>query len=156
MLFDANIRGAVFSECGKHRLRLWRIWDERLPFAMCIGLNPSTANAETDDATIRRLCGVNGILSNNGFGGLYMLNLFTFITPYPKELKEKNVVPDGYYHLNQCSKVIFCWGNFKEATERASEVIKLFTNPYCFGKNANGTPKHPLYLKSDTKIIPFN
>ena len=152
-------KGAKFSDCGKHRLMLWRIWDDTKRIAMCIGLNPSTANTDTDDATIRRLCGSNGLLANNGFGGLYMLNLFTFITPYPKELTEKNVVSDEYYRhvLNDnCHTVIFCWGNFKEATERSNEVIKLFPDAYCFGKNENGTPKHPLYLKSDTIIQPFN
>lgn len=31
--------GAEFSECGKYRYKLWRIWDDKLPLAMCIGLN---------------------------------------------------------------------------------------------------------------------
>ena len=54
-LFDDNKKGADFSNNGKHRYRLWRIWDETKPYALCIGLNPSTANSEKNDPTINIL-----------------------------------------------------------------------------------------------------
>lgn len=44
-----NTSGAEFSKCGKYRYKLWRIWDNTKPLAMCIGLNPSTANAYDND-----------------------------------------------------------------------------------------------------------
>lgn len=56
---------------------------------------------------------------------------------------------------SDCADIIFCWGNFK-VNGRDKDVIKMFPNAPCFGKNANGSPKHPLYLKSDTKLHSFN
>ncbi len=70
------IRLAKFSDCGQYRYWLLRAWDESKPEAMCIGLNPSTANSEKDDATIRILCDAMGQL---GFGGFYMCNLYALI-----------------------------------------------------------------------------
>ena len=35
---------AKFSACRKYRYALWRTWDESKPYAMIIGLNPSTAD----------------------------------------------------------------------------------------------------------------
>ena len=74
-LFDNN-SGAEFSQCGKYRYKLWRIWNPEMPLAMCIGLNPSTANAEKDDHTIRIL---RDVLRQIGFGGFYMMNLFDWV-----------------------------------------------------------------------------
>ena len=54
-LFDNNDSGAEFSKCGKYRYKLWRIWDRKLKLAMCIGLNPSKANSNKNDATINIL-----------------------------------------------------------------------------------------------------
>ena len=45
---------AIFSECRKYRYALCRIWDDSKPYAMFIGLNPSTADETEDDPTIRR------------------------------------------------------------------------------------------------------
>ena len=75
--------GADFSECGLYRYKLWRIWDESLPLAMCIGLNPSTANAVKTDPTITNLTKMLKLL---GYGGLYMMNLSAFISPKPADL----------------------------------------------------------------------
>lgn len=147
-------RSVEFSPCGKYRYQLNVIWDESLPAAMCIGLNPSTANATMNDPTITKLL---TILDNNKFGGLYMTNLFGLISPYPEDLrscpdpvKDNDVWLDRTAHL--CVYKIFCWGNFKQAEYRAKAIKNRFPGAFCFGKNSNGSPKHPLYLKSNTLI----
>jgi hypothetical protein len=154
-LFEDNMNGALFSECGKHRYRLWRIWDDSKPKVMFIGLNPSTANASTDDATIRT---VKGFAKRWGFGGVYMLNLFPFITPYPNELQLTGM-DDNDRHLIECSQicstVVFAWGSFPVARDRAAQVSSMFENPMALKVNANGTPHHPLYLPLTTELVPF-
>jgi len=145
-LFEDN--GAGFSDDRKYRYVLWRKWDKSKPMLMFIGLNPSTANEDRDDPTIRR---VVGLAKTWGYGGVYMLNLFTYVTAYPAEL-QKSDDPQKYsdYYLikysDESDMIVFAWGNFPEAQERAKAVISLFPNGRCLGKNANGSPKHPLYF----------
>src|SRR5688500_9378076 len=71
------IKGADFSKCRNYRYCLYRFWDFSKPKVMCIGLNPSTANGETDDPTIRDL---TRITQHLGYGGFYMMNLFAFVS----------------------------------------------------------------------------
>lgn len=147
-LFQQSPSGATFSECGKYRYKLWRIWNDLYPKAMCIGLNPSTANADKNDPTITNL---RSILSKLGFGGFYMVNLFGYISSHPEDLLKVDD-PVGYHDQylkaiqTQCAVTIFCWGNFKQAEDRVREIVKLFPNAKCFGYNTNGTPYHPLAL----------
>jgi hypothetical protein len=154
-------KGAEFSECGKYRYCLRRIWDTNLPFAMCIGLNPSTANSKDDDATIRNLC---DLLSKSGYGGLFMMNLFAFISSNPDDLRS---CPDPlrdndiWIHAmsSRCDDVIFCWGAFKQADYRAKKLISKFPEALCFGKTVSGKPMHPLaatvWQKSKCKLQKF-
>lgn len=162
-LFGDNRKGAEFSECGNYRYKLWRIWDNTKPLAMCIGLNPSTANSEKDDATIHIL---NNSLYKLGYGGFYMMNLFSFISPTPKDLLTcHDPIADTYGKLVEvgqlCNDIIFCWGTFPMATERAKLVLPDFKNPLCFGINKNGTPFHPramVYIKGaleNPKLSPY-
>jgi hypothetical protein len=46
---------AEISSNKRYRYVLTRIWNGALPTLLFIGLNPSTADAQEDDATIRRL-----------------------------------------------------------------------------------------------------
>lgn len=141
-------KAAIFSDCKKYRYVLTRIWDESKPKAMCVGLNPSTANAESDDPTINNLI---RILSHLSFGGLYMTNLFALVTSDPEKLREcvdpvcgnDEVLKHTYENSNA---IIFCWGAFPMAAYRARKIAPMFPNALCFGKNKNGTPMHPLAL----------
>ncbi len=155
-LFNENMNGAEFSECGKYRYALWRIWDDNKPFVMFIGLNPSTANESLDDPTIRR---VKKFAFDWGYGGVYMMNLFAFVTPYPNELKEcKNPLGDNDEWIEKialkCEKIIFAWGSFPEAEERAKNIMKKFEG-YALLINNNGSPRHPLYVPKNIKLIPM-
>lgn len=146
-LFDDN-SGAEFSPCWKYRYKLWRIWDPDLPKAMCIGLNPSTANANKNDATINNLI---GILTKLGYGGFYMMNLFAWISPNPDDLLTcADPLGENENKLKEvealCNDVIFCWGTFPQAEERRREVAAQYPNAKCFGFNKNGTPFHPRAL----------
>jgi hypothetical protein len=139
-------KSAEFSECGKYRYCLRRIWDTDLPFAMCIGLNPSTANSEEDDTTITNLC---ALLSKSGYGGLFMMNLFALISSNPDDLRAcpdplKDNDPWLAAMASRCDDVIFCWGAFKQAEYRAKKLIKMFPMALCLGKTAKGHPIHPL------------
>lgn len=139
-------KGAEFSECGKYRYCLRRVWDTNLPFVMCIGLNPSTANHEDDDPTIRNLV---ELLNKSGYGGLFMMNLFALISSNPNDLREcPDPIKDNDIWLHsmasRCDDVIFCWGAFKQADYRAKKIIQKFPVALCFGKTATGKPIHPL------------
>lgn len=153
-------KGAKFSDCGNYRYQLWRIWDESRPLVQLIGLNPSTANAETDDPTIRR---ITTLVAQNGYGGFYMTNIFAFISSNPDALLEVDD-PQGDNDLwlkatrVLVKDIVLCYGSFKQVEYLVQPQFhhKLFEGALCFGKNKNGSPKHPLYLKSNTKFIPFN
>lgn len=148
---------AFFSACGKYRYQLYRIWDEAKPLAMCIGLNPSTANSEDNDPTITRLI---GMLTDNGYGGFHMMNLYGLISPNPEDLTN-HFNPAGennkwLFNVRQlCQDVIFCWGNFRQAQYHGSKAAIKYPEGLCFGKNKNGSPKHPLYLPKTSKLIKF-
>lgn len=75
--------GAEISSCGLYRYVLWRRWDKSKPRLVYIMLNPSTADASSDDATIRVCC---GRARRMGFGGIRVLNLFAFRATKPADL----------------------------------------------------------------------
>lgn len=151
-----NNSTATFSSDHTHRFTLCRFYDYTLPYIQFIGLNPSTANETKNDPTITRLCKFSQRL---GYGGFYMTNLFTFVSADPKKLEHQLEMRDRYNYwlldaAIKCKTKVFCWGAFK-TYGRAEEVIQLFPDAMCFGKNADGSPKHPLYLKSNTELIKF-
>lgn len=149
--------GAHFGAGKVDRFVLWRIWDNDLPKIMFIGLNPSTANADKDDPTIRR---VKSFAQGFGFGGVYMLNLFPFVTAYPEFLVSKGIDHDRNDEFlkalaNQSKDIVFAWGNFKVAQYQAKRVAKMFPNALCLGHNRNGSPKHPLYVPGNVDLIKY-
>ena len=68
-------RSAKISSCGLYRYDLWRVWDSQKENVCFIGLNPSTADENKDDPTIRRCM---AFAMAWGYGSLCMLNLFAF------------------------------------------------------------------------------
>lgn len=149
-------KGAVFSSCGKHRLMLHRTWDTSKPTVMFIGLNPSTADSDRDDPTIRR---VRSMAKSWGFGSVVMMNLFTYISTDPKKL---NIKDGNIFESNEILKdtgasvdtIVFAWGNFK-VMGRDVEVMRMFPNAKALHLNKNGSPKHPLYVRSDVQLISY-
>lgn len=145
--------GAQFSEDGKYRFSLWRIWDDTKPLVMFIGLNPSTANQTEDDPTIRR---VKRFAKDWGYGGVFMMNCFAFVSTDPKLLEHGLYDQRNNSYLEatafKCKEVIFAWGNFDivRTSGRFKELVQMFPDAKVLQKNKNGSPKHPLYIKADT------
>jgi hypothetical protein len=147
-------RSADISNDKKDRFSLSRIWDSKKPKALYIMLNPSYADDESDDPTIRRLIFFSKKFK---FGGFYVTNLFTQITPYPKELNmDNNSKNKNLKIISELIKksylIVYACGNL---VSEPMQLRKLIESPLCFGINKNGTPKHPLYLRSDTKLQDF-
>lgn len=147
--------GACFSECHNYRYYLWRIWDETISKVMFIGLNPSTASETNDDPTIKR---VIHFAKGWGFGGIYMLNLFPFISTDPKYLQmTKTDINEKYLKeiSAKCERIVFAWGTFKEAKTMSNNIIKMFPEAYALKINNDGSPRHPLYVKGNIELIRY-
>jgi hypothetical protein len=119
-LFDS--RDAVLSDDGRYRYRLSRRWTEG-PTLHWVMLNPSTADADKDDPTIRRCV---GFATHNGFGSISVCNLFALRATNPRELipacsaavgpandKFIQEIPSG-------STVVAAWGAFLTTTSGAA------------------------------------
>lgn len=151
-------KSAIFSPCGKYRYELDRIWDICLPVAMCVGLNPSTANHEQDDPTIRK---ITDILKYYGYGGFVMTNLYGIISSTTDKLySTPDPLKDNDDHLLQvatfASEVFYCWGTFPKLEARIKVVRQIVKaagkKEMCFGKTKHGLPVHPaFYVRRGTK-----
>src|SRR5947209_3183504 len=75
---------AYISPDGQYRYWLIRKWDKLLPVIAVIGVNPSTADATANDATIRKDIGFARRL---GYGGVLKLNVAAFRARDPKVCK---------------------------------------------------------------------
>lgn len=150
--------GAQFSSCRTYRYALWRTWDKSCGHAMFVGLNPSTADETVDDPTIRRCV---GFARSWGYGGIYMLNLFAFRATDPKVMKaasdpigpENNEILIMYSH--SAGIVVAAWGVHGRHMERDGWACDWLPQLHHLGLTKDMHPRHPLYLKGDTKPTPW-
>ncbi len=158
-------RGATISECGKYRYNLWRLWDAERPIMVFVMLNPSTADGEQDDPTIRRCI---GFARRDGYGGIVVRNVFAFRATNKQELL-KQTDPCGpendewllsARNVSLLTRLVVAWGNpfggkHLSTGFKSASCICVCQGAYCLGTTAGGHPKHPLYLASDTPLIPW-
>jgi len=151
-------KGAIFSADRKYRYALWRVWNPNKSLLLGIGLNPSKADSIIDDPTITRLMRRSGYL---GFGGFLMANLYAYVSTVPRVLLEDGdhvgELTDYYLQklITLSERQLCCWGSFKPVINRAPQVYKMLSNPYCLSINSDGQPKHPLYVGYDTEMVPY-
>lgn len=153
---------AVLSGDRIYRYVLNRRWGTRGPVMAWIGLNPSTADHQDDDPTIRRMC---GLARREDCRGICVLNLFALRSPDPAVLA-RHPDPAGPGNdrwlaglADADGPVIAAWGAFSMARVRAAEVTAMLTAAgvtlECFGTTRAGWPRHPLYLRADAPLRPF-
>ena len=156
-------RDAVLSDCGTYRYLLRRTWDHKLPRLLYCMLNPSTADAEVDDATIRSCI---RLAKGLNYGSFEVVNLFAFRATDPDALlkAEDPVGPRNDITIEaaigRCDLAVCAWGAHPFADRRATDVRNELRSRrpaiFCFGKTKAGSPKHPLYIKSGTPLEVFH
>jgi hypothetical protein len=153
--------GAVFDESGRYRYTLWRAWSNDYPRIVFVLLNPSTADEWRNDPTIWRCVGFARAWR---FGSVEVVNLFAYRATDARELLK---VDDPVGEKNErfliqaverCSIVVVGWGNNGALLGRDRQVMRLLAgrrDVYCLGMTKSEHPRHPLYVRGDTKLVSF-
>ena len=149
---------AVISDCGNYRYVLERDKGKKpLVFMM---LNPSTADANVDDPTIRRC---RRFASDNGYSGIVVVNLFAFRATKPKDLfaAKDPIGPMNELYISEKTiqqDVCCAWGaNAPSDRVQAVKSVLAYTeaNTLCLGITKSGAPRHPLYVKASQKLVSY-
>ena len=159
-LYDENRKTYRYCLLGKGKNPL-----------IVLGLNPSTADNKNPDPTMRR---VIGFMESNGFDGFLMINLYPLRTPSPKILKEKGFDEkihklnlhkiESYLSKIENPSILLAFGSkiqeikfLKKCLSEIVDVCKKYNPKWkCLKTTKEGHTCHPLYLKSDLKLKPFD
>ncbi len=160
---------AIFSPCRTWRYRLDREFLRSGP-TIVFGLhNPSTADENTDDPTLKR-----GIAFAHawGAGRLVFVNSWAGVATKQKDLwlMDDPIGPQNDLHIIQVARevrktngfFVFAWGRInppqylrRVAISRLYKFENLVRSQGCeiriLGLTKAGYPRHPLYLKADTE-----
>lgn len=147
---------ANFSPCGLYRYRLERLLESGDGTVLWVMLNPSTADADHDDNTIRR---VKAFSQSWGFRRALVGNVYAFRSTNPRGLwtADDPTGPDNPKHLHEmaaeASLIIAAWGqHVKRAdVEPVEDLLRMYGNVWCLGTGRGEKPKHPLMLPADTQ-----
>lgn len=161
-------KGATVSPCGLFRYNLFRHWGERpgnrLLFVM---LNPSTADAEEDDPTIRKCI---GFAQRNGHDGIDVVNLYAYRATKPADLRkagypvgpfnDSHIISTAMANKEFGGKTVCAWGAIGSKLERPLAVVKSLrfvagVNPYALAICKDGNPAHPLMLPYTSTLQPY-
>jgi hypothetical protein len=161
------VSDAGFSPCGRYRYWLERRFDGLAlgdgPAAVHILMNPSTADIDFDDPTVRG-CMERGRLW--GFGSVVILNAFAYRATNPKRLMEVDdpVGPDNdatiVRFLPRAGRLVVGWGELPKPLRGRGDALagllqRLGAHPLCFGVNKSGAPRHPLFQRRDAVLEPW-
>lgn len=160
-------KSARLSGCGAYRFCLSRVWDDRAAPVCWVMLNPSTADAEFDDPTIRRCI---AFARQWGAGAIQVVNLFALRSTNPAHLKtHADPVGPGNddeilwnaagVHGTRPLAVVAAWGVHGSYRDRGDEVAAMLdaagVELSCLGVTRAGHPRHPLYVSGATPLRPF-
>jgi hypothetical protein len=158
MAIVASPSGAVFSACRRWRYLLWRQWDEKLPVANFLMLNPSTADEFQLDPSCTR---ARVYAERWGYGSLIVTNVFGWRATDPFAMKAvRDPVGRGNDRaIVQAAKeadiVVCAWGNHGAHLERSVKVLTLLRKArvplHALRINGAGEPAHPLYLPGNLR-----
>lgn len=146
-------RSAIISDCKLYRYRLERRFGDG-PTLMFVMVNPSTADAEVDDQTIKKCV---GFAERAGFGRILVGNKFAFRATDVNRLRETHdpIGPENDAHLRSmmfdAARVVVGWGQLSKLPEilrhRWKDVVRLADEQghtlHAIGTNADRHPKHP-------------
>lgn len=137
----------------------------------CLGINPSTAEPDALDNTLRS---VKRIATSNSYDGWIMLNVYPQRATDPHDLHQDLDTEiqqfNNYYVLktiqelkinalwlafgdliNNRSYLPFCLNELNEVLIPLNLKYKIVGEP-----TIKGNPRHPLYLPGDSKLIDFD
>lgn len=174
--------GARISSDGRHRFSLWREWREAAhdprrwrkvgtalgewdePISVLfLMLNPSLADGEMDDATVRKCVGFARLWR---FERMEIGNLFAWRARHPRDLfAARRAGADIIGAANQeciqrmaqrAGRIVCAWGAHAAGHEFHTEEVRGWLGPgphYHLGLTASGQPRHPLYVPYAQKLL---
>jgi hypothetical protein len=156
---------ATFSPDRTYRYALTRRWAAGGQVTAFVMLNPSTADAADDDATIRRCI---GFARRWDSAGLLVVNVFGLRSTDPDALATHPdpVGPDNDRVITAAlagepvGQVVAAWGTNRVVHPDRVQQIRALLHPLglplmCLGTSLAGHPRHPLYLPGNTPLIPY-
>ena len=138
---------------------------------ICIGINPSTARPDALDNTLKS---VERIALGNGFDSFIMFNVYAQRATSPDDMErecnrilhEENLKAFRYVlSLGEKPAIWAAWGAIIEKRKYLPDCVRdmllageeFGAQWYCAGSiTTKGHPHHPLYLRKDEKIRPFD
>lgn len=164
---DGIIGGATFSTCGRYRHTLTRDWTpegaEPLTI-MFIGQNPSVARAEVSDPTCDKEL---RFAKQWGFTRYVKTNMLDWRATKPKDVPDDPAVARSADNLpailreaELAAEILMAFGKLHkrhaEIVDRTIRALRETRKPLnCLELNKDGSARHPLYIRSDTKRFPF-
>lgn len=162
MITRTHVKGdapsvAVYSDCEAYRYLLTRVWDDALPRALFVMLNPSTATEVQNDPTVERCERRARAL---GFGAFRVTNIFAFRATDPRAMRavadpvgpENDAAIRGSLDWagDPADRIVCAWGTHGAHLGRGAAVERLLRESgrelHHLGLTAAGAPKHPLYI----------
>ena len=152
------------EEAGRRRFRYWLHRDlagdgrEGLVFVM---LNPSTADADNDDPTVRRCMAFGRAW---GYRELTVVNLFALRATKPDELlrhgseaigKRNDEVLRWMRQHRATSMLVAAWGNRGAHLSRDAVAMAIIGPAKALGITKQGCPRHPLYARRSAQLVPY-
>lgn len=163
LVLERGIEGtAVLSPDKVYRYRLTRRWAPGGTTVLWIMLNPSVADATTDDATIKKCVGFSRKFEANA---IIVVNLFAFRATDPKELlyADDPVGPGNLTVIEEetqkANVAVAAWGSLSNKmwlrAQPALMVVKATSRLKCLGRTKGGAPRHPSRLAYMRTLQPY-
>lgn len=154
---------AKFSDDRRFRYELGRAWAPDGPTCCFIMLNPSTADENQLDPTVRRCVYFARAWR---YSRLVVGNLFALRSTDPRALYREPMIGDDWRNDDALVRmaaaadlVVAAWGNHGAYLDRGGRVLELLgglCRPVHYLKLTKARqPAHPLYLRRDTTPTPF-